>query len=178
MGHKDQHKKYVTKLIHSFIIKCCENVNTTAELSFKINFSGVMSCHYHTMCMYFTIYAKSPACPRAICLLVSLQSPDEDDPWVCSWPTLSVFGVTRAGSCHRSALLWRSIVTPAQPAATLALNWQVLLAEITQYSERKLLLKLTTLWYWSFLISRNSSPDHFSKNFTICSERDIVTNSF
>ena len=130
------------------------------------------------LCMYFTIYAKSPACPRAICLLVSLQSPDEDDPWVCSWPTLSVSEVTRAGSGHRSALLWRSIVTPAQPAATLALNWQVLLAEITQYSERKLLLKLTTLWYWSFLISRNSSPDHFSKNFTICSERDIVTNSF
>ena len=36
MGQNVQQKKYVTNLIHSFIIKCGENVNTAAELSFKL----------------------------------------------------------------------------------------------------------------------------------------------
>ena len=142
------------------------SVNTAAELSFKIIFSGVL-CHvtiyWNCVCTSLFMLNSPVLVLFAFLSVCNLQTPDEDDPWVCSWPTLSVSGVTKAGSGCRSALLWRSIVTPAQPAATLALNWQVILAEITQYLERKLLLKLT--WYWSFLISRNSSPDHFSKNF-------------
>ena len=107
MGHKVQQKKYVTKLIHSFIIKCGENVNTAAELSFKIIFSGVL-CHVtiYWNCVCTSLFMLNspvlvPSCQSAISRLQTKMIPESVPDQRC----LSPESVTKAGSGSRSALL-------------------------------------------------------------------------
>ena len=83
MGHKVQQKKYVTKLIQSFIIKCGENVNTAAELAFKIIFSGVL-CHvtiyWNCVCTSLFMLNSPVLVLFAFLSVCNLQTSDEDDP--------------------------------------------------------------------------------------------------